>query len=77
MKTLLFLTLALLPPITHAEAWDDQGHMIVAAIAYDKLMPQVRDTVIGLLSLNPQYATWVAGIPDDEKPRVAFLRASR
>ncbi|HEY7531324.1 MAG TPA: S1/P1 nuclease [Nitrospiraceae bacterium] len=77
MKTLLFLTLALLPPITDAAAWDDYGHMIVAASAYDQLTPRVRDTVIELLRLNPQYATWVAGIPEDEKPRVAFLRASR
>jgi hypothetical protein len=30
-----------------------------------------------LLKLNPRYATWVSDVPEDEKPRVAFLRAAR
>lgn len=77
MKTLLFLTLAFFPPITDAAAWDDFGHMVAAASAYDQLTPQVRDKVMMLLRLNPQYPAWVAGAAEDDKPRVAFLRASR
>lgn len=77
MITLIFMVLGFAGFISHAAAWDDFGHMVVAASAYDQLTPQIRDKVTVLLSLNPQYATWVAGISQDEKPRVAFLRASR
>ncbi|HEX5551011.1 MAG TPA: S1/P1 nuclease [Nitrospira sp.] len=77
MKTLLFITVAFIGLVSHAAAWDDLGHMMVAAIAYDQLTPEVRQNVIALLRLNPQYATWVTDVPEDDKPRVAFLRASR
>jgi hypothetical protein len=77
MKTLLFITLAFLGPITHAAAWDDLGHMMVAAIAYERLTPEVQRKVVNLLRINPLYSTWVADVPEQERPRVAFLRASR
>jgi S1/P1 nuclease len=77
MKTLLHLILALLGFVAHAAAWDDLGHMMVGAIAYDRLTPDVRQKVITLLKLNPHYARWVADVPEDEKARVAFLRATR
>ena len=77
VKTPLFIFLAYACLVSQAEAWNDLGHMMMANIAYDRLTPEVREKVTVLLSLNPQYATWVAGLTDDEKPRVAFLRASR
>lgn len=77
MKTLLFITLAFLGPITHAAAWDDLGHMMVAAIAYERLTPEVQRKVVNLLRINPLYSTWVADVPEHERSRVAFLRASR
>ena len=76
-RMLLFIVIALLAPISHAAAWGDLEHMMVAAIAYDKLVPDVREKVIALLRLNPQYAVWVADVPEQEKARIAFLRASR
>lgn len=77
MKTPLFTMLALGCLISHAAAWDDLGHMMVGAIAYDRLTPDVQEKVKTLLMLNPQYPTWVAHIPQPEMARIAFLRASR
>ena len=77
MKTALFTVVALACLIPNAAAWGDLGHMMVAAIAYERLTPEVRQNVTALLKLNPRYATWVADVPEDEKPRVAFLRAAR
>jgi S1/P1 Nuclease len=77
VKTPLFTIIALTAFISSASAWNDLGHMMVSAIAYEQLTPEVRQKVMTLLRLNPQYATWVADVPEDEKARVAFLRASR
>ena len=77
MKSLLFLALAFLGLISHAEAWGDLEHMMAGAIAYDRLTPEVRKRVTALLKLNPQYAAWVAEVPEEEKARISFLRASR
>jgi hypothetical protein len=35
-----------------ALAWNDQGHMMVAAVAYDQLLPKVKTRVAQLLALN-------------------------
>ena len=77
VKTSLFIILAFGCFASHAVAWNDLGHMMAGAIAYDRLAPEVRQKVITLLELNPQYATWVADVPEHDKARVAFLRATR
>ena len=77
MKMVFFMALAFGGLSPHAAAWDDFGHMVAAASAYEQLTPQARDKVMMLLRLNPQYPAWVADVSEDEKPRVAFLRASR
>jgi hypothetical protein len=77
MKTPLGLILFFLGFISPVAAWDDLGHMVTGAIAYDQLTPQVREKVNALLTLHPQYAVWVADVPEQEKQRIAFLRASR
>jgi hypothetical protein len=76
MKTPLHLILALLGFVAHAAAWDDLGHMMVGAIAYDRLTPDVRQKVITLLKLNPHYARCLADAPEDQKAPVAFLRST-
>jgi hypothetical protein len=73
----LLIILAVIGSSSHAAAWDDLGHMMVSAIAYEQLTPETRQKVTTLLKLNPNHATWVADVPEDEKPRIAFLRASR
>ncbi|MFG1377343.1 S1/P1 nuclease [Xanthobacter autotrophicus ATCC 700551] len=59
-----------------AAAWWDGGHMQIAAIAYDQLTPTARAKADALIRLNPQYASWVAGVPAGDAAQVAFVRAS-
>jgi hypothetical protein len=62
------------------EAWNADGHMIVAFIAYRHLTPAARARVGALLQLNPQYASWIAGLPAgssvDRRRRRAFIQAA-
>jgi S1/P1 Nuclease len=58
-------------------AWDDFGHMLVAASAYDDLTPPVKKKVDALVKLNPQYSTWVKGVAAKDKGKVAFMMAAR
>jgi hypothetical protein len=44
-------------------AWDDEGHMIVAYVAYKQLTPAARDRVNALIKLNPKYQDWLAILP--------------
>ena len=60
-----------------ARAWDDFGHMLVAASAYDDLTPPVKKKVDALVKLNPQYSTWVKGVAATDKGKVAFMMAAR
>ncbi|MEA3001203.1 MAG: hypothetical protein QOK17_3036 [Sphingomonadales bacterium] len=70
-------SLALAAP---AAAWNGRGHMMVAAAAWQRLDQPARDRVGDLLEISPFYASWTAGVPagasDEEKHRVAFLRAA-
>jgi hypothetical protein len=59
-----------------ARAWNPHGHRVVAAAAYPKLQPQVRQKVASLLALHPQYHDWVAGVSQQERELAAFMRAS-
>jgi len=62
---------------THAHAWNDFGHMVVAAIAYPQLTDTTRARVDALLKLNPDYAKWVDGVPDKDQGVTAFVMAAR
>ena len=61
-------------------AWDDEGHMMVAAIAYDHLNPDVRSRVDHLLTLNPYYNTWTSmlpqGISETQRNKMVFMLAA-
>jgi hypothetical protein len=59
-----------------ARAWDDFGHMEVAAVAYARLTPKTRGRVDKLLALNPRYANWIVGAKPGERDRAAFMRAA-
>jgi hypothetical protein len=77
MRTLLtFALCCFLVSGTNAYAWDDEGHMTVAAIAYDKLDKNVRTAVAALLKLNPNYKQWITGVPANERDKVAFVEAA-
>ncbi|MGR9503678.1 S1/P1 nuclease [Rhizobium leguminosarum] len=71
---------------TSALAWWDEGHMRVAALAYELLTPEAKAEANRLIKLNPQYGDWAAAVPHDleETPesrqakvdRYTFIRAS-
>jgi S1/P1 Nuclease len=63
-----------LPARVHA--WDDFGHMEVAAVAYDRLTPAARKRAAKLLEHNPRYLQWIVGAKKSERARVAFIRAA-
>lgn len=54
--------------------------MLVAFIAYRHLNPTAKKTVGRLLKLNPQYTTWIQGLPakasDDRRALRAFMHAA-
>jgi hypothetical protein len=61
---------------TSVWAWDDEGHMMVAAIAWRDLDAAHRARIVQLLKLNPDYAQWTAGVAGSERGEVAFVRAA-
>ena len=72
---LLGVCLALLTGPT-AFAWNDFGHRVAAAAAYQRLTPAVRAQVGRLLKLNPDYGSWIAGVPTARRAEVAFIEAA-
>ena len=64
-----------------ALAWNSNGHMMVAYIAYNKLTPAVRARVDDLLRRNPYYKRWEIAIPAtvsgaEKKLRIFMLAAT-
>ncbi|MGO7860195.1 S1/P1 nuclease [Rhizobium ruizarguesonis] len=59
-----------------ALAWWDEGHMQVAAVAYERLSPETREKADALIRLNPEYENWVAGVPERLRSQYAFVRAA-
>lgn len=59
-----------------ASAWWDEGHMQIAAVAYERLSPETREKADALIHLNPEYENWVAGVPERLRPQYAFVRAA-
>src|SRR5262245_36944020 len=47
-----------------AYGWNSRGHIMVAAVAYQKLTPQGKARVDALLLLNPDRVHWFDLIPD-------------
>ncbi|HVT09898.1 MAG TPA: S1/P1 nuclease [Polyangia bacterium] len=59
-----------------ARAWDDFGHMEVAAAAFKKLHATTRQNVARLLKMNPRYTNWIVGARRGDEDRMAFMRAA-
>ncbi len=73
-RSLLAGTLALLVAFP-AGAWNETGHRVVAAIAYDNLTPAVRIRVDALIRRHPDYAgIFAEGAAGDA--RASFIAAS-
>jgi hypothetical protein len=65
-----------------ADAWWDEGHMRVAAIAWEQLTPNAKAEAVRLIKLNRKYPEWAAAVPAkaDGTPgdvdRLTFIRAA-
>jgi hypothetical protein len=59
-----------------ARAWNDFGHMEVAAVAFKNLKSKARKRAAQLLKLNPSYANWIIGAAPGDEDRMAFMRAA-
>src|ERR1700722_2727361 len=68
---LILLTLA-----RSASAWNSAGHMMVAAVAYERLTPEAHARVSHLLQLNPDYSKWIEHASGADRDRIAFVMAA-
>src|ERR1019366_652223 len=75
-KTALSTVIASLLCATPALAWNNFGHMTVAAVAYEQLTSSARKKAVALLKLNPAYPDWVTNVPEQERDLVAFVTAA-
>ncbi|MGC1460336.1 MAG: S1/P1 nuclease [Steroidobacteraceae bacterium] len=57
-------------------AWNDFGHMAVAAVAWQHLTPAARTEATKLLRMNPDYPRWVEQLEPDARAVTAFMRAA-
>ena len=77
---LAVLALSLLILAVPAFAWNDEGHMAVAYLAYQRLQPATRARVNALLKLNPYYSKWRAALPTSissaDADRMIFMIAA-
>lgn len=82
MRRLVFATIGLCFWTSYAMAWWDEGHMRVAAMAWDQMTPAARAEASRLIRMNPQYFSWVIAVPqpNDGSPRdldrYIFIRAA-
>src|SRR5229473_715212 len=77
MKTLISAILAaVLLSTSSVWAWDRDGHMQVAEIAWKHLTAASRARVSELLKLNPNYHNWIAKVPAAKRKQVAFVMAA-
>ncbi len=57
-------------------AWNNHGHMSVAAVAWAHMTPAAQIRAAALLKLNPDYAKWTSDAAPGDEDRTAFLRAA-
>jgi hypothetical protein len=73
LSAVLILTLSATPSVF---AWDGEGHMQVAEIAWQHLNGASRTRVSVLLQLNPQYSSWTATVTAAKRDQTAFVMAA-
>ncbi len=62
-KFLAYILVTILSLSGPASAWDNEGHMAVAYVAYQHLNAATKARVYQLLKLNPDYPRWRAAVP--------------
>jgi len=70
---LIMAALCFLAAASVMDAWDDEGHMIVADLTYQNLKPEVKQRAIALIRLNPSYQKWVNSLPQSVKSNQALV----
>ena len=70
------LCVALLSLPGTAAAWNNAGHMMIAAVAYERLTPAAHARVTRLLQLNPDYNRWTERASGANRDEVAFVMAA-
>jgi len=75
-RSVAALAITLLTFAHTASAWNSAGHMMVAAVAYERLNPQTRARVSHLLQLNPDYPKWIEHASGADRDRIAFVMAA-
>lgn len=82
MRALIAALAGLVLSTSNSLAWWDEGHMRIAAMAWDLMSPAARAEASRLLELNPEYDEWVAAVPKPpaggakDIKRYVFIRAS-
>lgn len=77
MLTRALLTgLVVLSVTSPARGWDDQGHMMVAAVAFDQLTPATKARVAMLLALNKYPTNGENDVGEGDKAKAAFVMAA-
>ena len=75
--SLLLFSVAVTPPTF---AWDNEGHMAVAYVAYQHLNAPTKARIDQLLQLNPDYQHWKAAVPSGtplaERQMFIFMMAA-
>lgn len=56
---------------SQAFAWWDEGHMRVAAMAYNLLTPVAKTEANRLVRMNPKYSEWAAAVPQIDPKETA------
>jgi hypothetical protein len=70
-----FMAVLLVFP-TGAWSWNERGHMMVAAIAWDLLEEPTRARAVELLKLNPEHKNWIKNVPAADRGKTAFMKAA-
>ncbi len=73
--TSLFTAIVLLSPLP-ALAWNAAGHRLVAAIAWEQLLPEARSEVTLSLRRHPDHARWQRRAGGEDSDRRVFIEAS-
>jgi hypothetical protein len=77
MPAILSIALALpLAQTRPALAWDDHGHMMIAASAYDQLTPRAKTRVAQLLALNRYPTNGMNDASDADAGKAAMMMAA-
>src|SRR5262245_34208600 len=74
--SIVFAASATLLSVSSASAWNQRGHTMAAAVAWEQLKPATRSKSITLLTRNPKYKSWVKGVAKSQRGKIAFVKAS-